>query len=247
MSPSEPEPNPRTKRVEFELRASGVKPAEANPLRSGTHTRGYLPHVKREGARYFITFRLDDSLPKEVLLKHQAERAQRLQRFYAQKESAKKSGTAAPKEAMLDEIERDYFCKLEAYLDKGCGECWLRRPEIAGMVAASMRFFEGQRYRLDAWVVMPNHVHAVLWPMPNHTLSGITQSWKRFMAREANKLLNRTGQTFWQPESFDHWIRNDAEHARCCRYVLENPVKARLCAAREDWQWSSAGRGAKSA
>jgi REP element-mobilizing transposase RayT len=236
-------PNPQTGRVTFELRATGVKPEETNPLRSGIHTRGYLPHVKREGASYFVTFRLADSLPKEVLLQIQAERAERLHRFHAQRDAAKKLGTASPPLETLDEIERDYFRKLESYLDKGAGECWLKRPEIAKLVADALRFFENERYRLDAWVVMSNHVHVVLWPMPNHILSAIVQSWKRFTAREANKLLNRTGETFWQPEPFDHWIRNEAEHARCCGYVVNNPVKARLCVAPEDWQWSSAWRG----
>jgi REP element-mobilizing transposase RayT len=116
----------------------------------------------------------------------------------------------------------------------------LKRPEIAGLVAGAMRIFDGERYLLKSWVVMPNHAHAVLWPMPNHTLSKIMQSWKSFTGREANKLLRRTGQAFWQPEPFDHWIRNDEEHFRCCRYVVHNPVKARLCAAPEDWKWSSA-------
>jgi REP element-mobilizing transposase RayT len=237
--------NPQIERVNFELRATGVKPEAANPLRSGIHTRGYLPHVKREGARYFVTFRLADSLPKEVLLKYQAERAERLQQFHAQQDAAKKSGRKTSQSESLDEIERNYFRKLESYLDKGAGECWLKRTEIANMVADALRFFDGQRYRLDAWVVMSNHVHAVLWPMPNHSLSEIVQSWKRFTAREANKILQRTGQTFWQPEAFDHWIRDDGEHARCCRYVVNNPVKARLCAAPEDWKWSSAWRGPK--
>lgn len=237
------ERNPRAERLKFELRSTGVRPEAANPLRSGIHTRGYLPHVKREGASYFVTFRLADSLPKEVLLKYQAERAERLHRFNAQQESSKKPGTTPPKSATLDEIERDYFRKLEAYLDKGVGECWLKRPDIADLAASAFRFFANQRYRLDAWVVMPNHVHLVLWPMPNHTLSEIAQSLKRFTAREANKILGRTGQTFWQPEPFDHWIRNDEEHARCCRYVMNNPVKARRCAAPEDWKWSSAWRG----
>ena len=236
-------PNPRRERVNYELRATGVKPEAANPLRAGIHTRGYLPHVKREGASYFVTFRLADSLPKAVLLKHQAERAERLQRFYAQQDAAKKTGVKTANPETLESIERDYFRKLEAYLDKGRGECCLKRPDIAELVAGALRFFAGERYRLDAWVVMPNHVHAVLWPMPNFTLSGIVQSWKRHTAREANKLLNRTGETFWQPEPFDHWIRNEAEHARCCRYVVNNPVKAGLCAAPEDWQWSSAWRG----
>src|SRR6266704_157289 len=98
-----------TDRVKFELRATGIKPAEANPMRSGIHNRGYLPHVKREGARYFITFRLDDCLPKEVLLKYQGERAERLQRFYANHEADKKMGNAARTQDTLDEIEREYF------------------------------------------------------------------------------------------------------------------------------------------
>ncbi len=231
--------------VKFGLRATGVRPEAANPLRSGVHTRGYLPHVKREGARYFVTFRLADSLPKEVLLKYQSERAERLHRLQTQTGAAQKSGGKLPNSESLEEIERDYFRKLESYLDKAAGACRLKRPDIAGLVADALRFFAGERYRLDAWVVMSNHVHVVLWPMPNHALSGIVQSWKRFTSREANKRLNRTGETFWQPESFDHWIRDDEEHARCCRYVMNNPVKAGLCAAPEDWQWSSAWRGTK--
>jgi len=234
------ETNPRIERVKFELRSNGVKPEAANPLRSGIHTRGFLPHVKREGARYFVTYRLADSLPKDVLLKCQSERAERLHRFHAQQEAAKKLGTATPAIGTLDEIERDYFRKMESYLDRGQGECWLKQPDIADLVAGALRFFADQRYRLDAWVVMPNHVHVVFWPMPNETLSAIVQSWKRYTAREANKILGRTGQTFWQPEPYDHWIRNDVEHARCCRYVLNNPVKARLCAEARDWKWSSA-------
>lgn len=238
-----PEKSPQLKRVEYELRSTGVKPEAANPLRSGIHTRGFLPHVKREGARYFVTFRLADSLPKEVLLKYQSERAERLRCFHAQQDAPRKLGTKVPATETLDDIERDYFRKLEAYLDRGRGECWLKRPDIADIIAGALRFFANQRYRLDAWVVMPNHVHAVLWPMPNHTLSAIAQSWKRFTAREANKILGRTGQTFWQPEPYDHWIRNDVEHARCCGYVINNPVKARLCGDARDWKWSSAWRG----
>jgi hypothetical protein len=69
------------------------------------------------------------------------------------------------------------------------------------------------------------------------------KSWKQFTATRANRLLNRSGARFWQPEAFDHWIRDDAEDARCCDYVIHNPAKARLCAAPEEWRWSSAWSG----
>jgi hypothetical protein len=79
--------------------------------------------------------------------------------------------------------------------------------------------------------------------MPNFTLSQILQGRKTFTAREANLILGTRGKTFWQPESYDHWIRNDDERARIRRYVRMNPVKARLCTAPEEWKWSSAWPG----
>jgi len=145
---------------------------------------------------------------------------------------------------VLEALERDYSRNVEAYLDKGQGACWLRRPDIADLVAGALRYFDTQRYQLRAWVVMPNHVHVIVWPMPNHTLSGIVQSWKRYPAREANLVLGRAGQTFWQPEPFDRWIRNDTEYERSCRYVVNNPVKAGLCATSAEWRWSSAWNSA---
>ena len=237
------EPNPGLDRVRFALRATGVKSAAANPHRSGIHSRGYLPHVKREGASYFVTFRLDDSLPREVLLKFQAERAQRLQTLLARRDPAKSEPVPDPTAETEETIDRDYHRRVERYLDQGAGACWLRQPDIAELVANALRHFDGQRYLLSAWVVMPNHVHAVLWPMPNHLLGDILRSWKGYSAHEANQRLQRTGQTLWQPESFDHWIRTDQEKARIHRYVVNNPVSARLCRTPEEWRWSSAWPG----
>ncbi len=236
-------PNSRIKRVDLELRAAGIRPSQSeNPLRSGVHTRGYLPHVKREGARYFVTFRLADSLPKDVLLRIQSERTQDLRECYTQQEAAKNDSRANGSADRLRQIQREYFQKLERYLDEGQGQCYLARRDVAALVADALRFFDHQRYELNAWVLMPNHVHIVLWPIPNHTLSEVLQSWKGFTARQANKLLGRAGVRFWQPETFDHWIRDDEEHERCCRYVIHNPVKARLCLNPAEWQWSSAWR-----
>jgi REP element-mobilizing transposase RayT len=103
-------------------------------------------------------------------------------------------------------------------------------------------FFAGQRYELHAWVVMPNHVHAVVWPRPPETLSRVLHSWKSYTATQANKIAKRVGHSFWQSESFDHLTRDDDDRARCMAYTLDNPVTARLCARPEDWPWSSAYR-----
>jgi len=230
-----PRPNdPHFNRARFEMRSDGAKEEhlEHNPLRSGVHSRGYLPHVKREGASYFVTFRLADSLPRDVLMKFGRERAEAIQKHIIRR------GTTEERE----EINREFLRKMERFLDTGHGECHLRNPTVADLVATALRHFEGERYLLPAWVVMPNHVHVIVWPMPDETLSEILKSWKTYTGREANKLLERVGQAFWQRESFDHWIRDDDEKARISRYIRNNPVTARLCAAPEEWRWSSASR-----
>ena len=226
------EPNPGLDRVRFQLRTKGVPPETENPLRSGIHSRGYLPHVKREGTSYFVTFRLADSLPREVLLRFEQEHAGALRRLPAN----------TPAEA-VEEINRELRRKIERYLDQGHGECHLRRPDIADLTAEALRHYDGIQYQLDDWVVMPNHVHVVLWPKPNFTLSEILKGRKRHSARQANLILGLTGETFWQRESYDHWIRNDEEKSRIRRYIRMNPVKAGLCKAPEEWKWSSAWPG----
>jgi REP element-mobilizing transposase RayT len=222
-----PESNPRLDRVRHALRASGVR-LDANPLRSGIHTRGYLPHVKREGVSYFVTFRLSDSLPTEILTRLKAEQAQKLRVV---------SGAGSN---VREEADREFRRDFERYLDRGIGECYLRRPEVAEIVVEALFHFHQQQYLLDEWVIMPNHLHLILWPMPNFTLSEILRSRKRQTARQANLILGRTGETFWQPESYDHWIRNDDEKARIRRYIRRNPVTAGLCASPEEWPWGSA-------
>ena len=234
---------PDMERVRFSLRSTGLKPETPNPLRSGIHSRGYLPHVKREGASYFVTFRLAGSLPKEVLLKFQHERAHRLRQLLAFRQPQQKKPAGTRPTETEAEIERDYYRKVERYLDKGLGECHLRRPDLAELVANALGHFDGERYILDDWVVMPNHVHAVCWPMPNQVIGEIVKSWKGYTGREANKILKQTGQPFWQPEPFDHWIRDDEEKVRIRRYVRNNPVTARLCTTPEEWRWGSAWAG----
>ena len=204
-----------------------------NPLAAGLHFRGKLPHLKKEGAVYFVTFRLADSLPAHEVARLKHERLAILE----QARAAKSPLTWHDEEQLLA-----WYCdKVETLLDAGQGACWLSRPEIAELVAGALKHFDRQRYELRAWVVMPNHVHAIVWPMPGHILSDILHSWKSFTSTRANKRLQRAGKNFWQAESFDHWIRSDAEHARLVAYAENNPVKAGFCGRPEDWKWSSAG------
>ena len=156
-----------------------------NPLLAGLHFRGKLPHLKKEGAVYFITFRLADSLPAHEVARLKHERKVILE----QARAARSPLTWHEEEQLLA-----WYCdKVEALLDAGHGSCWLSKPEIAALVAGALKHFGGQRYELRAWVVMPNHVHAVVWPMPDHTLSDILHSWKSFTSNQANKLLHRRG------------------------------------------------------
>jgi REP element-mobilizing transposase RayT len=199
---------------------------------AGLHFRGKLPHLKKEGVAYFVTFRLADSLPAHEVARLKHER----QAILEQARVAKRPLTWHEEEQLLV-----WYCdQVEALLDSGLGACWLSKPEIGDLVASALRHFDGQRYELRAWVVMPNHVHAILWPMPGQVLSDILHSWKSFTSSKANLILNRIHKEFWQTESFDHWIRDDEEHARLVAYVENNPVKARFCQRREDWKWSSA-------
>jgi REP element-mobilizing transposase RayT len=215
-------------RVRHQLRASGLATSGPNALRTGVHTRGYLPHVKREGASYFVTFRLADSLPREVLLEFKAQQARRL------------SPLGPATQVTREHAERELQRQIERYLDRGMGECHLKIAAVANMVSEALLFFHQKQYLLDDRVIMPNHVHLILWPMSNYTLSGILQSRKRHTARQANIILGRTGEAFWQPESYDHWIRNEDEKARIRRYIRNNPLNAGLCRSPEDWPWSSA-------
>jgi REP element-mobilizing transposase RayT len=214
---------------------SGSPSDQPSPLVSGLHSRGALPHLKREGATYFVTFRLAGTLPREVLLQLKREREAMLEEALAHNRPL----TWHEQKELFDW----YAQRVDKYLDAGHGDCWLRRPEVAGLVATALRYFDGQRYDLHAWVVMPNHVHTVVHPTPPHTLSAILKSWKTYTAVHANRLLHRAGRPFWQSESYDHCCRDDEDRTRCCVYTSMNPVTAGLCACPEDWLWSHAHVG----
>ena len=124
-------------------------------------------------------------------------------------------------------------------LDRGVGACWLARTDIAEVVEQSFFAFDGERYRLHAWTIMPNHVHVLLSISSNESLSGIIGSWKKFTARQANRLLGRSG-IFWQGDYWDRFIRNEDHFNAAVSYIDSNPVKAGLTSTPVDWKWGSA-------
>ena len=128
---------------------------------------------------------------------------------------------------------------IDERLDAGAGACWLGRADIATLVQDALLHFDGSRYRLLSWCLMPNHAHTVIEIADGHSLSDIVRSWKSFTARRANEMLGRTG-PFWHPDYFDRYMRNEGHLERTIEYVENNPVKSGLVASADDWQWSSA-------
>ncbi len=181
-----------------------------------TRSRGYLPHWESPNATYFVTFRLADSLPQQLL--DQLHKEQSLQPAAANQVRATK--------------RRALLKRAEQALDTGLGLCHLRNPRIAQIVADTIRHFDGQRYELVAWCVMPNHVHVLLAPLKEDTLQSIAHSWKSYSALKCNKLLKRNG-SFWQREYFDHLVRSEGSLRKIIQYIAENPRKAGL----RDWPW----------
>ena len=185
-------------------------PGALRPLFRMSFRSRRLPHWQPEDAPLFITWRLHGTLPRN--------------RFPPPGLSA---GHA--------------FVWLDRYLDQAkFGPTWLKRDDIAQTVLNCLHHAADhlRQFDLHAAVVMPNHVHVLLTPII--APSKLLQSVKGFSAREANKILKRTGEPFWQAESYDHWVRDDKEFGRICTYIEQNPVRARLCASAEDYRWSSA-------
>jgi len=175
-----------------------------------------LPHWRQEGATYFVTFRLGDSLPREKLDSLKAERREWLRRHPSPRSRA-----------LLVRFWELFSAKIEEYLAAGCGACWLRRPEIQDIVEEALRHFHGDRYQLGHYVIMPNHVHGLVTPAASWDLSAILHSWKSFTANRINREVNRRA-ALWQEETYDHIVRDEEELAACERYIVDNPVQAGL-------------------
>jgi type I restriction enzyme R subunit len=191
-------------------------------------TAAKLPHWYQPGVTYFITFRTDDSIPAEVADVWHRRRDEWLARHGIEPRAANWSARLcklpiAQQRELHDSFSREYM----EYLDRGCGDCVLRRGDLAGIVGDSLRHFDGRRYRLGDFVVMPNHVHLLVCLLGETDLEKQCYSWKKYTASKINRSLGRQGR-FWHEESFDHLVRSSDEFEHLRRYIAENPRKARL-------------------
>ena len=181
----------------------------------GWHQRGYLPHFDGGAVVQMITFRLADSLPRAAFDKAVASAAN----------------------------EADRRRRLDKTIDDGRGACLLRVPENAVIVKQALQHFDGERYRLIAWVIMPNHVHVVIEQTDGFPLGDVVRDWKSFSAKAINKTRGAKG-AVWAADYFDRFIRDGIHFASAVSYVENNPVKAGLCRHSHDWPYSSANESA---
>lgn len=194
------------------MRAPPFLQSESRPLKRERR----LPHWELGGAFHFITWRLFDSLPQEKLILWRQERAAWLAEH------------PRPWDARTSAEYRDRFpSRLERWLDAGYGSCLLRDAGCADIVCGNLHYFDGQTYDLAAFVVMPNHVHALIQLRETASLKAVTHSWKSYTAHEINKSLARSG-SVWQEESWDHILRSMSQLSRCLSYIRLNPALASL-------------------
>lgn len=184
------------------------------------------PHWAQAGAIVFITIRTHDSIPKEVLARWDFEKLQWLW------ERGIECGTWWKGLEQLSPELRAEFAKVfhrtrEMFLDTCHGACELRKPELAQIVERSLKHFDGVRYKLGDFVIMPNHVHLLVAFPDSAMMKDQCTSWMKFTATAINRLLGRKG-AFWQQEAFDHLVRHAEQYNAIRKYIASNPEKAKL-------------------
>lgn len=187
-----------------------------NPYAPVRFTRNRLPHRQQDGITYFITFRLADSLPQSLLGRWKLERAKWL-----------KVHPEPWSEKVEAEYHRRFTTRVEDWLDEGHGGCQLHDPAIRECLESVLRRFNGERYRLHSWVIMPNHAHLLVSLAKNESLEKIMNGWKGVSARKINRLQGTRG-VVWMKDYFDRMIRDAAHFWRIARYIRRNPVKIKL-------------------
>ena len=187
-----------------------------NPHSEIDVTQNHLPHWQQGKAWVFVTWRLGDAMPKA-----------KLDQWKAERETWMTHHPEPWDEKTEAEYHERFSHQIDEWLDQGSGSCLLKDPDNAAVVADALRHFDGDRYELASFVVMPNHVHVLFRPLEGHALPEIVKSWKGFTSREINKRAGKTG-ALWQDEYWDRLIRHEQHFFKVAEYIRENPVKAKL-------------------
>ncbi len=187
-----------------------------------------LPHWSQAGTICFITFRTCDSMPQAVLDAWFADRAQWLRTHGIDPDDPHPmTALQALGRRTAREFLGQFWNRWHDALDAGHGACELRRGEHSAIIADSLHSFDGERYLLHDFVVMPNHVHALCSFADDEAMLRQCESWKRYTARRINERLGQRGR-FWQKDAFDHLVRSEEQFEFLRRYIANNPKQAGL-------------------
>lgn len=185
------------------------------------------PHWSQAGAIVFVTFRMRDSIPREVVQRWDREKNEWLQTRGLLNARHWSEIVPSLNERLRAEFKRHFNRCREDFLDTCHGRCVLKRPHLAQIVADSLMYFDGDRYRMGDFVVMPNHVHLLAaFPDPDKVERQFG-SWLHYTAYQINRAIGEKGH-FWQQEPFDHLVRSVEQYEYLCRYIADNPKRARL-------------------
>jgi putative transposase len=189
-----------------------------------------LPHWRQDGATYFVTFRLGDSIPQAVFDQWEYEK----QVWLAARGIRVSKGDEdwARQIECLPRVEQHRFHKhfnrlFHAALDQCRGACQLKRTDCLAAVRERSLEDDSGAYHLGDFVIMPNHIHLLVLPSPSSELEQLLKAIKGSTARRCNQLLGKAGR-FWMPDSYDHIVRSLEELVRFRQYIADNPKKARL-------------------
>ena len=198
------------------------------------HYHRKLPHFQPAEATFFVTFRLEGSIPIKTIRRLRENYDLMRRGILAQKDLTEKE----QRELMYVE-QKKFFVSTDDYLDNNLNEpYWLREKEVAEIVAEAMQYRDGKQYELHAYTIMPNHVHMMMTLLPKApVLHKVMQDMKKFTGLHCNRQIARDGQ-FWEDESYDHVVRQDGEFYRILNYILQNPVKARFVKEWQQWPFT---------
>jgi putative transposase len=192
-----------------------------------TIREGKLPHWFQPGVTYFVTFRTDDSVLQSLLRAWHKRRDVWLRRRGVDPHDKNWKVKLRENAELEDEYHGTFTREFMGYLDRGYGACVLRDKSLAQIVSDTLLHFDGDRYEMGDFVIMPNHVHLLACLRGQTEIERQCGSWKKFAAGKINEALGRS-RRFWQEGSFDHLVRSPDQFEHLQRYIAANPMQAGL-------------------